>query len=106
MAALTVYARASDPVLVAADALGDTFVNNGDTELLVVNAGVAAVNVTFTATRPCNHGFVDDWVVSCAGQELTRIGPFDATRFNDGQNRVAVSYADETNLTVAAQRLR
>ena len=106
MAALTVYARASDPVLVSADALGDTFLNNGDTEILIVNAGVSAVDVTFSATHQCSHGFTDDWVVSCDGQELTRIGPFEARRFNTAQGLVAVTYADETNLTVAAQRLR
>lgn len=106
MAALTLYARAADPAFVAADALGDTFTNNGDTELLVINGGVGDVDVTFTATRPCSHGFLDDWVVTCSGQELTRIGPFSAQRFNDAQGRVAVSYDDETNLTVAAQRLR
>ena len=106
MAVLTVYARSADPVFVAAGALGDTFFNNGDTEIIIVNSGIADVDVTIAATNPCIHGFTDDWVVTCDGQELTRIGPFEAKRFNDSQNIVTVTYEDETTLTIAAQRLR
>lgn len=106
MAVLTVYARTADPVFVAAGGSGDTFVNNGDTELIIVNAGIADVDVTIAATNPCRQGFTDDWVVTCEGQELTRIGPFDATRFNSSLGVATVTYDDETNLTIAAQRLR
>lgn len=106
MAALTVYARTADPVFVAASGGGDTFINNGDTEVLVVNSNVAAITLTIECTAPCIFGFTDDQVVSCGGQELTRIGPFEAKRFNSALGVASLTYSSATNVTVAAQRLR
>lgn len=107
MAILTVFARQVDPdPFQAADAGGDSFRNDGETELLILNAGVTPVVVTAVAQRRCNHGFLDDWEFTVAGQELQRFGPFEAARFNDSNGRVTVTYADESDLTVAAQRQR
>lgn len=106
MAALTVYARSADPTFVDAGAAGDTFVNDGATELLIMHQGVSAVTVTFAATKRCKHGFLDDEEHTVQPSELYRAGPFAASRFNDSQGRVAVSYSDETVLQVAAQRQR
>lgn len=103
MAALTVYARTANPTFVAASA-SDTFVNNGSTELLVINNSTGALDVTISAVGLCRHGFLDDQVVSCPGQSLTSIGPFEAQRFNDSQGRATVTYEDEASIEVAARR--
>lgn len=106
MANLTIYERASDPVFVAADVAGDTFVNNGNTELKIINDTPQAVDVTLTTQRPCNHGFTVDQVESAPGQTLFYLGPFGADRFNDAQGLVHVSYSDASALRVAVQKLR
>lgn len=106
MAVLTVYARSVAPTLVAAGATGDTFPNDGATELLIYNTGPAAVDVTFTAVRRCKHGFLDHQVETVESGMLYRAGPFAAERFNSDQGSVSVTYEDETTLTVAAQKQR
>ncbi len=106
MAALTVQERQVDPVFQAADAAGDTFQNDGSTELLIYNTGIADVVATAVARRACSQGFLDSWQKTVAGGVVMRFGPFAPNRFNDDSGVVTVSYADETDLLVAAQRQR
>ncbi len=106
MATLTVQARQTDPTEDPADAGGDEFANDGATELLVINTGLAQVTVTATAQRRCSHGFLDNWSLIAEPDALLRFGPFEPSRFNDANGRVQISYSSTANVTVAAQRQR
>ena len=106
MALLTVHARNEDIAFQPASAGGDEFPNDGDTEVIVFNRGLADVDVTFATQRPCNHGFVDDKVETAGSAEYTPMGPFEASRFNTSTGRVQFTYADATNLLVGVRKLR
>lgn len=106
MAELTVYARTASPTLVDASAGGDTFRNDGHTELLIVNAGPSEVDVTIVAASRCSHGFLDDEVITVPAGQFWRPGPFSSSRFNDPTQMVSITYEDETVITIAAQRQR
>lgn len=106
MAELSVYGRSETPNFVAADAAGDQFRNNGDTEALVLNQGGVARTITVPAQRKCKHGFTDDYSVVIQAGELRRVGPFEHGRFGDSTLMVHLTYDDESDLVVAAQRLR
>lgn len=106
MATLIVYERDVDPVFVAASGGGDSFTNNGDTQLLVMNAGVSSITVTIAAARNCDHGFLDDEVVTIGAGELDWSGPFPHARFGDSQRVVNVTYSATTGVSVSVQKLR
>ena len=106
MATLTVAARNSDPVLQPAGDPSDTFRNDGITELIVYNTGPDDVEITAAAARECNHGFLDDWTETVLAGNAFRFGPFKSSQFNDATGMVVVSYADSSDLEVAAQRQR
>jgi hypothetical protein len=106
MATLTVQERQTDPSFVAAEAGGDAFVNDGATELLVLNVGLSTQTVTVVAARKCSHGFLDDWTKDVDPGELMRVGPMLPGRFNDSAGLCSVTYTDVTGISVAAQRQR
>lgn len=105
MAELTVYARTAAPTLVAAGGSGDTFRNDGATELIIINAGPGDIDVTAVAVGRCSHGFLDDEVITVPAGVLWRAGPFSASRFN-ANGLVSITYEDETLITIAAQKQR
>lgn len=93
------------PTFSAASAGGDTFSNDGKTVLRVKNDGAASVDVTFTAQRKCNQGFLHDEVGTVAAGAEETFGPFEWSRFNDDTQKVHVSYSDATSVTLAAVRV-
>lgn len=109
MAALTVQSIALTgltPAYTAAAELGDTFVNNGKTFLVVKNANVGvARTVTINSLVNCNFGTDHDITVSVPASSEEWIGPFSRTRFNDSDGAAGVTYDDETDVTVAAIEL-
>lgn len=104
MAVLPVHDRQVDPTFQAAAPGGDSFANDGATELLISNTGPTARTVTAIAVRKCSHGFLDHWEIEVDAGELMRFGPFRSDRFNSSTGVVSVTYDDATDLTVAAQR--
>lgn len=104
MAVLEVYARQVDPVFTSAGAGGDTFRNDGATELLVYNPGILSITVTAAAQRRCSHGFMDDWEVTVEAGQVFPFGPFPASRFNDSSGLVSISYSSVAGITVSAKR--
>lgn len=106
MALLTVHERQVDPTFQAADVAGDTFQNDGFTEILVQNPGPTPITVTAVAARKCSHGFLDDWVKTVDAGEMLRFGPFLSSRFNSPTGIASVSYSDVAGISVAAQRQR
>lgn len=98
---------------VAAAGGGDSFTNTSDetTELMVVNGGGGSINVTIVAQAATvnvpGYGAVPlaSEVIAVAAGATKRIGPFPASKFNDANGRVNVTYSGVTSVTVAAVRL-
>lgn len=94
--------------MAAAAAGGDSFPNTGVEFLQVTNAHATDPRtITFDSPGTCNFGLAanaaHDQAVVVAALTTKVIGPFPTPRFNDGNNRVQVTYSDSAaNLTVAA----
>lgn len=106
MALLVVYARQDDPVFVAASVSGDTFQNDGETELLITNPGPSSTTIIAVATRKCGHGFLDNWIEVIPPGSLFRFGPFLPSRFNDPNNILTIGFTSVVGVSLAAQRLK
>lgn len=116
MAILTIQrptAAGATKALVAAAAGGDSFPNTGLEYFEVLNSHATLPRtVTFDSPGTCSFGFTalaghDLAVVvpAVTGAPANRVivGPFATQRFNDGNNRVQVTYSDAAaDLTVAA----
>lgn len=116
MATLTVQNVSLDGLAfttASAGASGDVFNNPNDerTFFYVSNGSGGSINVTFTAqgtsVNASGYGTVDisDTVVAIANGAAEMVGPFPSSRFNNSSGNVAVSYSDNTSVTVAAIRL-
>ncbi len=91
--------------LVAANAGGDSFRNNGVEVFHAKNPGGAAITITFASPNPCNFGLVGgghNWAVSVGAGAEVLIGPFPALQFNDANGNVQVSYS-AAGLSVAVE---
>lgn len=117
MAVLTVQNIDLDGLVVsevAAGASGDLVPNVNDerTFLQVTNGSGGSINVTATAqgTSVQKSGYgtvtVSDTVVAVADGDTALIGPFPSARFNNTSGQVAITYSDNTSVTVAAVRLK
>lgn len=90
---------------------GDVFTNDGNTIVHVKN-GATDCNITITAqdTTLNKAGFgdvtVSNTTVVCTANEERIIGPFPQKRFNNSSGQVALSYDDESNVTLAVIRLK
>jgi hypothetical protein len=98
----------------SADALGDSFANDGRTFLLFKNANASARTLTIAANDTTRPGFgpivTPDTTVTIPGSGtnggLCIVGPFPTERFNDPTTgRVNLSYSAVTDLTVSAVKL-
>lgn len=87
--------------LVAANAGGDKFQNDGRTYLHVKNGGGSPITVTIDSRINCNQGHDHNPAVSVGAGEERLIGPF-GPEFNstDGLNNVDVTYSGVTSVTV------
>ena len=89
--------------LVAADAAGDQFFNDGKTHLEVDNGGGSPITVTIVAQRNSALGQSQDETVTIPAGEAHVIGAFEPSAFNtDGSELVQVTYSDVTSVTVGA----
>ena len=104
MALLTVQPRAGALTMQDCDAGGDTFSNDGRTEVFLENRGGADRTVTVVAARDCSHGFRDHQVETVPGGAVIALGPFRANRFNDSEGLVSLTYDATTDLLVGAKR--
>lgn len=109
MAAITVTeipkTGVAPPSLSAANAGGDTFVNDGKTFLHVANGSGGALTVTVDAQRLCDQGFDHDAIVSVPAGTERYIGPFPKNIFNTTGGVCDVSYSGVTSLTIGALKL-
>jgi hypothetical protein len=91
--------------LVAAAGGGDQFPNDGRTMFEVANGSGGSITVTFASQKPCDQGSTHNTAVAVAAGATKRIGPFDPTRYNDGNGMVQVTYSGVTSLTVGVSSL-
>jgi len=107
MALLTVQqvtATGTVITFVSAAAGGDTFSNDGKTELEVVNGGASTITLTIVAQNACNQGTLHDGGGTIGAGVTKRFGPFDRQRFNDSSGLVHATYSAVTSVTVAATK--
>lgn len=106
---LTTTTISSDftPSLVAATVSGDTFVNDGNTFLVVTNGGGAPITVTITVQKP-NFKVPDLGTVTFANvvvsvtNATTKWIAVPKGPYNNASNRVSVTYSAVTSVTVGA----
>jgi hypothetical protein len=92
------------PTFAAATAGGDTFLNDGQTFLVVKNTGVTT-NITVTAPNaPGGLTFTYPSYTIPATTGERWCGPYDPTLFNSS-GAVTVNYAQVTGITVGAFKL-
>ncbi len=91
----------TDISYVAADPAGDKATAVLGLVVHLKNDNVAPVTVTFASPVPCNQGFSHNQPVTIPAGEARFVGPF-ASRFVDNTQKVAWTYDDATNITVAA----
>lgn len=95
----------TDPLTVdqAADAGGDTFVNNGNTLLFINNGGGSPITVTVadsgTATPEGANAFDPDVDIVVTNGEYRLAGPFPTGRFG---TTTTVTYSAVTSVTIGA----
>ena len=94
-----------DPALGSAAAGGDAFINDGATFIEVDNAGVGSINVTIVTQKTIDAQAVADRVVAVPNGERRFIGPFQQQFYNDGDDKVQITYSAVTSVTVGAFKL-
>jgi hypothetical protein len=97
--------------MVAPAAGGDVLPNgDGNSFLVVNNAGASNMTVTVTAQRTSiqREGFptvtVPDITVTVPAAKYKLVGPFGRAAYNDGNGRVVISYSKVTSVTVLGVR--
>ena len=90
----------------AANALGDTFFNDGRTEFRCKNGSVASITVTLLGKQNCSQGFLHNQVITIAAGAEEVMGALSTAQFTDPQTGfVNVTYSAVTTVTVAAVRI-
>ncbi len=88
---------------VAAAGGGDSFPNDGKTYFEITNGDASSKTITFAVTETVDGDLnVPDRTVTVLAGARTRVGPFRPSRYNDANERVAVSYSAVTSVTVEA----
>lgn len=103
MATLTVQEASSAGIamsFVAAAGGGDEYDNTGAEVLFVQNADASSKTVTCATQQTVDGLAVDDRDVVVAAGAIQAIGPLPTSAYNDGSNRVQVTYSDVTSVTV------
>jgi hypothetical protein len=84
-------------------ASGDTFANNGKTVVIAQNGATASCAVTVAATQTVTGASlsVPDLTVAVAASTTRIIGPLPTATFNNSSSAVAMTYANDSTLTLA-----
>lgn len=89
------------PAFAAATSGGDNFPGNGTCYLFVKNASASSMTATVNSIAPCSYGFDHDLVTTVGAGATVQIGPFPASRYNDANGNVNITYSAVTSVTVA-----
>lgn len=93
---------------VSAANAGDTFKNDGKVVLYVKYGGVATPTVTVAAQRVCSFDVSTtdhDAVLALAANDEIIMGPFPTKQFTKANGFADVTYSDESDITIRAQRI-
>lgn len=101
MAVLTPQKPGAAVVYSTAAAGGDEYANSGRELVHVRNAGGSACNVTFNSQKACDQGFDHDETVTVAAGSDELIAAKSASRFNDANGHVLITYDQVANVTIA-----
>ena len=80
---------------------GDVFDNDGSTLIMVKNDDSGSHDVTINSIAACDQGFDHNEVITVAAAEEKIVGPFPKRRFNSPAGQVAVTYDDETGMSIS-----
>jgi len=86
---------------VAAAASGDEFVNTGDEFVHLKNGDSGSHTVTIATPATVDTLAVADRTVVVPASEDRMFGPFPSSTYNDGANKVQLTYDAEADLTIA-----
>jgi hypothetical protein len=84
----------------AAGAGGDTFTNDGQTVLLVVNGSGSSINITLAIAQLVDGQTPASRVVAVAAGASTLIGPFPRAVYNAADGTMPIAYSAVTTVTV------
>jgi len=93
------------PLYSAANALGHSVANNGETFLHVKNGAAEAITVTLVSV-PDPWGRTGDIVVTVGATSEKMIGPISPLLFNQADGTVHVDFSAVTTVTLTAVKLR
>lgn len=105
-----IYTTNGEVTFAAATAsVGDKFLNDGKTILIVKNLTAAPTTMTITGVGLDNYGDVTSPTVTMTGATSPGkwwiVGPFSTRHFNDATGYCKVTCSNVTSVTVAAVRL-
>ena len=80
---------------------GDAFVNTGNEVVHIKNSGGSGRTVTFATPATVDGLAVADRDVTVPAGEERIVGPFPTNTYNDGDNKVQMTYDNEADLTIA-----
>jgi len=111
MAELTVYSMVLDTTGVdveeasanfqAVAAGGDYITNTANGPLyIVVNTSSSATTVTIASQKACDQGSTHNIALAVGANEVRMVGPIGASRFNDSNGRVQLTYSTDTGVEV------
>lgn len=86
-------------------AASDTFINDGNTILLVENGSGGSITVTITTTKTIEGLAVADQAVTIADGTEKAIGPFPKDLYNNSSGVVTVAYSGTTSVTAKCLRI-
>ena len=105
-----IYTTNGEVTFAAATAsVGDEFVNDGKTILIVKNQTASQTTMTITGVGVDNYGDVTNSTVTITGTTAPGkwwiVGPFSTRHFNSTTGKCKVTWSNVTSVTVAAVRL-
>lgn len=93
----------TDVTFTAAETDGMYFSNDGNCYLFIRNDDVASKDVV-TVCQGCSHGLSQNKTYSTGADDITIVGPFDKSVWNDSNGRTNMTIAVGTNLSLAVVR--
>jgi len=87
--------------LVAANAGGDEWVNDGEQFIAITNGGASPITLTAVTQSTVDGQAVGDRAISIGVAETKLIGPFQQSVYNDGAGKVQLTYSAVTSVTIA-----
>jgi hypothetical protein len=98
--AQSVITTGLSPTLSAVSASGDLYVNTGYEVIYATNAESSANTITIAATKKCDYGEMHDKVISIGAGSTIVAGKFETRWYNNVSDKVTMTYATASGLTL------